>query len=395
MIRRKFLTFIIILGTGFMGILYFNSSLPRKIYHRILSFFGPRHGLPEGQKKAAVLPAEGQGIAVETALNSRCTSDYDDDPRHFHWGMFDRASKLSTEQVQKIVSLSGIPRFTDGHFLIRAEENTLTFIIDERTAGPKRDWMMVESGMQQQAVGLICAALGVGYVFSTLGTGGTRISGEEFATTRIRLDAMKPSYDGKYWSTSPPTGSKSWKSGNLPDPEREEGKSLMKVLQGLKTTGEGISADRGGLGQLLWAARGRTPHYYKSDPWGLTIPTYQGIQTITGICVLSGGRLSEYVNWREGRPTHSLENERGVDARLLEILLDRYRPMNGFILIHKNENLERALWEVGYQLLNAMLQAHSLGLCYRAVLFDEIERKRFQDIGVKEPVAALLIKQRA
>lgn len=379
-----------------MGFSFLDSSLPRKLYHKILGLFGSGQAvLPESRRREAVLPGDGRDISVETALNSRCTSDRDDDPRHFHWGMFDRESRLSPGQARLIVSRIQIPRFTDGGPSIVAEDNALTFIIDSQATGFARDCLMVESGMQQQAVGLVCAALGVGYVFRTLGTGGTRISEKEFATVRIQIDAMKPSFHGEYWSTSPPADPKPWKSGTLPDPARGGGEALLTAIQELRASNDGgAQADTRALGQLLWAARGRTPHYYKSDPWGLTIPTYQGNQTITGLCVLSGGRYSEYVNWRDGRPTHSLENERCVDARLLEILLDRYRPMNGFILVHKNENLERALWEVGYQLLNAMLQAHSLGLCYRAVLFDEIERKRFQDVGVKEPVAALLIRQR-
>lgn len=376
-----------------MAVFSFNSSLPRKIYHRILGFFGSREEPPDGNRTAAVLPAEGPGISVETALNSRCTSDYDGDPRHFHWGIFDRAGKLLPEQVGQIVSHAHIPSFTGGRPRIKVEESTLTFSIDQRAAGPTREWMMVESGMQQQAVGLICAALGVGYVFSTLGTGGTRISGEEFATVRIKVDPMKPSYDGKYWSTSPPAGSKPWKSGNLPDPGREGGKALLPVLKELKTSNNaGVHADTKRLGQLLWAARGRTPHYYKSDPWGLTIPTYQGIQTISEIQVLSGDRLSRYTNWKDNKPTHALEEVRKVNERAIKAVRDRYRPKNCFLILCRNEDLERALWEVGYQLLNLMVQAASLGLSYEAFLLDENGKRLFQDVGVKDPVAAFLFR---
>ncbi len=37
-----------------------------------------------------VLPEEGRLTFVELALNSRCTSDYDDNSHRFHWGLFDR-----------------------------------------------------------------------------------------------------------------------------------------------------------------------------------------------------------------------------------------------------------------------------------------------------------------
>ena len=59
---------------------------------------------------------------------------------------------------------------------------------------------MIESGMQQQAICLICAALGVGMVFKNLSDNGVSFSDKYYATTRIQLDPMKPSYNGSSWS---------------------------------------------------------------------------------------------------------------------------------------------------------------------------------------------------
>jgi len=46
----------------------------------------------------AVLPLGGNRTSVERALNSRCTSDFDEDPKVFHWGMFNKANKLSDDR---------------------------------------------------------------------------------------------------------------------------------------------------------------------------------------------------------------------------------------------------------------------------------------------------------
>jgi hypothetical protein len=121
---------------------------------------------PESELKEAELPPEGQTILVEMALNSRCSIEYDGNPNKFHWGVFDRKKKLSKEQIKEIVDLAPIPRLTGGKLGIKSKDNTHALLIDNHTSAIEKKRMMVESGMQQQAVGLICFDLGVGAVIN-------------------------------------------------------------------------------------------------------------------------------------------------------------------------------------------------------------------------------------
>lgn len=393
MVRRTFLRLIGVLVLGFMAILSTQSTFMRRLYYKIEGLFKtPTKLPPDSEREKAELVSEGYGISVEMALNSRCTSDYDGNPKRFHWGMFDKTKKLSDEQINNIVQLGKIPRFTNLTLGIQTKESILTFVIDNRASGIQRDWAMLESGMQQQAIGLICASLGVGMVFRNQGKDGTALSDTDYATVKFRLDAMKPSHDGSYWSSLPPTETKSWRKGNLPDPVRDGDKSLITALEELKISNTaGKKATDESLSQLLWAARGRTPHYYKSRPWGMTIPTWAGEQNISSVYVVSKDGLSAYSNWKRSRPTHTLSKAKKVDEAFLQQLLSSFSPNLGLIILARNEDFARALWEVGYQLLNLLLQASSLNISYQAVLLDEQQKSTFSRTGVKDPVAILAI----
>jgi hypothetical protein len=393
MIRRKFLKLIInTVCISFVGLFSFKSAFASDILSKIRNR-SPSDPKPDSEREDAILPKEGTSVSVEMALNSRCTSDYDDNPKIFHWGMFDKTKKLTPAQIEQIRTYARIPRFTNAGIEIKNEKNILTFIIDNRVTQPFRDWTMIESGMQQQAVGLVCTALGAGYVFSGLGVDGKSISDDKFATVKFHLDAMKPSYSGAYWSTAAPAKTNPWKRGTLPDPIRQGNKPLISTLAGLKTTNEkGRHISINDLGQLLWAARGRTPHFYLSNPWSMTIPTYRGINNISEVFLISDGNVSKYINWKVDNPTHSIEKVGAIDAALEKLLTVKYKPNNCFIVLSKNENPARSLWEIGYQLLNLMLQAQSLGVSYKAILLDDNQRKLFRNSGIKEPVAVLLLQ---
>lgn len=364
-----------------------------KILYRIQDVLKPSAELPpESARDEAELPPEGPTISVEMALNSRCSSDDDGNPRKFHWGMFDRTKRLSEKQIGEIIDLAKVPRLTDGKMEIRVEHSMLTFLIDNHAMDIQKERLMVESGMQQQAVGLTCSALGVGMVMKNLGKDGLLVSKDEHATVQIRLDAMKPSYDGAYWSKMAPGGRSPWLKGNLPDPVRNGSKALTAILGSLGTSSadsEAVTEEF--MGQLLWAARGRTPHLYKSRPWGLTIPTWGGEQNISGVYAISGNRLSKYVNWHNARPTHSLLEPTKIGSNLLHRLKELFPLHERFIIIGKNEDSNRSLWEVGCQLFNILIQARALDVSYEVALLDENQKCLLAKIGIKEPLAIIML----
>lgn len=148
------------------------------------------------------------------------------------------------------------------------------------------------------------------------------------------------------------------------------------------------------ISQLLWAAKGRTPHYVKSHPWGLTIPTWGGGQNYTRVCLLKDNNLFRYVNWTTrlfrlwwmlGDPTHDIKFTRNAE---FASELDNARVA---ILLSRNELTNRGLWEIGYMLENMLVQARSLGISYRARVFKDDEIERFGRNGISGVIAALLL----
>lgn len=360
----------------------------RKIKGRLRSESAP---LPAVAQHPADLPTESEHISVERALNSRCSSDNDGDPETFHWGMFDESVQLSRDQIDRVVSLTSHCAIPQAGSLIKVEKNELTFCIDAAATGQQRTACMIESGMQQQAVGLACAALGVGLIFEAQGPDGQPMSAQEFATVKMRLGAMKPSYDGAFWSIEPPRKERPWLSGNLPDPKRDSSVPLVQALQSFRSDGTvGTAASRNDLSQLFWAARGRTPHLYKSKPWGLTIPTWQGLQDISGVYATDGSRFHTYINWKNGRPTHRVESVAAPTQA--QQLRNTFSPWNFFLIFMTHESHARALWEVGYQVLNTTLQASALGVSSRTVLLGENEQALFTGLPSGTPVAMVALK---
>ena len=345
------------------------------------------------ERTEAGLPVGGDRVSVELALNSRCTSDFDDDPNLFHWGMFDKQHKLSEAQLNAINSMVKIPHFTSNQLDIIRKKNIFTFIIGNQTITAEEEWLMVESGMQQQALCLICASLGIGVIFRNMGMNGTPQSDGARGLIRMKLDAMKPSYDGSYWTSSPPAGKRHWLPGNLPEPVRDGKTPFLDILSELKIEKSGNKvADDHAISQLLWAGRGRTPHRYKSREWGMTIPTWAGLQDLTCLYFCSKGRLYQYVNWKKNRPTHLLEEQGVVDKGLTGFLGTFFPDYNTFLILNKNENSYRSLWEIGYQLFNIQLQATAWDLKYTSLFLDNDKKIRFQSTLIKDPVAMVAIE---
>ncbi len=382
---------------GMASMFFIQISDLRRMYSKIESLFAEKRKLPpESERKAMSFPEGGPAVSVETALNSRCTSDYDGDRHRFHWGMFDPEKKIGERQVSAVLDYARIPSLSEAKASVENENDLLTFTIDDIPEGPSRDWLMIESGMRQQAVCLACAALGVGMVFKNCGKNGGETDGgnyrgaSDFPTVRMKLGPMKPSYDGSFWSARSPD---KMARGILPEPARDGEKPMVSILKNVKYENrEGRDCTRESLSQLLWAARGRTPHYYKSKPYGMTIPTWGGLQDITSVYVVSGGNLLEYVNREHTRATHSLSLKERLNRKSAGELEELFPSFDCLIVLGRNEQFARALWEAGYQLLNMTVQALSMDISYKVVFPDAGTTEAFKGVGVENPAAAFLLK---
>jgi hypothetical protein len=360
-------------------------------YHKIRGHLMPTPEIPpEGQREFIGLPAGGEQVPLETALNSRCSSDSDDDSNYFHYGMFDYRKKLSAEDVQRVLAAAKTPKLTAGVADLALSGNVLRFFVETNPGNSEADWQMVASGLQQQAVCLVCAALGAGMKFQNMGKDGKKQGDGKVVTIQMKIDAMKPSYAGSFWTTQSPGDP--WLKGNLPEPERKGNRSLLQALAGLKTEHAGKAAvSEKSLGQVLWAARGRTPHLYKSRQWGMTIPSWEGEQNYSGLFLLRAGSLYQYVNQTEGKPTHALEPVQVLQPDRFREVERAFHAPGGVLVFARRERFAMAFWQVGYMFLNALLQASTLDLSYRGLLLDEAQKTLLESAGIGTPVAAMVL----
>ena len=157
----------------------------------------------------------------------------------------------------------------------------------------------------------------------------------------------------------------------------------------------GTQANETDISQLLWAAKGRTPHYIKSHPWGLTIPTWGGGQNYTNVYLVKENKLFRYINWTMkffplwwvvGTPTHDVKFVKNVN------ISSQLDGSNAGIILSRNEKTNRALWEVGYMLENMLLQTKSLGITYKSKVFTKEDIRKLEKNGISEAVAALLLQ---
>jgi hypothetical protein len=391
--KRRFL---MIFGLGITPLIIFNLSGYIKLkvlFRKVKNRLKPSTAAPVvcAERGVTELPHYGETVSVEMALNSRCSSDDDNDPTLFHWGMFDSARKLSSDQINKIISSARICRFTDKKIRIGIDDTLLSFMVDSIPPGIERDWLMVESGMQQQAVALVCAALGCGNLLLNQGKNGAESSSADIITIKMRIDAMKPSYDGTYWSAAAPTKEAPWLKGNLHNPLRDGTVPILSAIKNSAPQKSGGSATMQSLGQLLWAARGRTPHLYKSTPWGMTIPTWGGEQNISSVYVLADCTMYLYVNWKKSKPTHSIIPIGDIERNSYSKIKKSFPSWNAFILLCANETSGRAFWEIGYQVQNLLVQTYALDFGYTIKMLDAEERKIFQNPSINNPIALVAL----
>jgi len=345
-------------------------------------------------------------VSIEKVLNSRCSSGFNVGPKKSHWGTF-IDQRPSKKIVNRILRCCNIPRFSSGKLLHWFKDEYL-FLGFEKSNDPYTERVLhIESGMQHEAVYLACAAQGVGTCIRNQGINGTEY-GEKIATARHLIMEMADPYESGKLTTKPPGSEKSFRAGkNLTEPFRDGDVECLLQLERLTSSNKsGSSATKKGISQLLWAAKGRTPHlirkHVSNQLWGLTIPTWGGGQAYTSVHLVKDGKLFRYINWTKkfsllnraflyyakwtrGNPIHDIHFARNVN---IHVQLD---GADTAIILSRNEETNRALWEVGYMLENMLLQTKSLGVSYASKVFTNDEIKKLERNGISEAVAALLL----
>jgi hypothetical protein len=334
--------------------------------------------------------------SVEKVLNSRCSCDFDGDPKKNHWGMFAKDKYPPAEILEHVLRcLRKSPQFSGGKLSFWYKDNYLYLGFEMSRDSSKNDLLHIESGMQHELVYLACTALGVGTCIYNLGIDGT-VYGNKIATAKhLILENVGGYSEGKFTIAAPGPERPFRRGRNLSEPKRDGSMECLSELEQLTLSrNTGTQAGEGDISQLLWAARGRTPHYVKSHPWGLTIPTWGGGQNYTSVYLMKENKLFQYINWTAkspltwwtvGNPIH--------DVRFLKnvFILTQLEGASSAIILSRNEETNRALWEVGYMLENMLLQAKSLEVSYKSKIFTNDETEELRKSGIPEAVATLLL----
>ncbi len=341
-------------------------------------------------------------VSIEKVLNSRCSCDFDHDPQKNHWGTFIKGKSPPGRTTERVLRSCRIPQFSNGKLSLWFQDGYLFLGFVKTNDLYETRLLHIESGMQQEAVYLACTALGLGTCIHNLGINGTEYV-DKMATARHLILEKADSYETGKFSTASLGAEKPFKKGkSLSEPKRDGNVECLPELEQLTLyKNAGPEADETDISQLLWAAKGRTPHYIKSHPWGLTIPTWGGGQNYTSLYLIKGNKLFRYINWTlfrymnwktrffpwwmAGNPTHDIKFVKNIN------ILSELNGTNAAIIVARNEKTNRALWEVGYMLENMILQAKSLGTSYRSKVFTKDEMAELERNRISEAVVALLL----
>ena len=353
-------------------------------------------------------------VSIEKVLNSRCSSDFAGASRKRHWGTY-KDTRPDDETIRHIIKCCAVPRFSDGKLELWHEDQHLFLGFRKPEDQFKEHLLNIESGMQQEAVYLACAALGVGTCIHNQGINGTEYGNRIATASHLIMDMLDPYETGKL-TTKVPGPKKPFITGkNLSEPMRTGELECLPELERLVSFNKsGTLATEKDISQLLWAAKGITPHHVGSHPWGLTIPTWGHGQEYTDVYLVKNGALFRYKNWTKhirlnsllrkslayikwgfyrdsrvnviGNPTHDITFLRKVNV---STQLD---GADVAIILCRNEKTCRALWEIGYMLENMFLQAQGLGISFKSKIFEIDETVEIaKEAGVTEAVAVLLL----
>jgi hypothetical protein len=346
------------------------------------------------------------GSSIEKVLNSRCSSSFDIGAKKNHWGTFtDRSA--SKQVLETIIHCINVPRFSSGKLLHWFEDSHCFVGFEKPRDSSTERTLHVESGMQQQAIYLASTAQGVGTCIHNQGINGTEYGNKIATAKHLIMEIMDPYETGKFTAKAPGPKKPFKVSANLCEPSRDGDLECLPELEHLKRFNKsGSQAARKDISQLLWAAKGRTPHvihmHVWNHFWGLTIPTWGGGQTYTSLYLVKDHELGRYLNWTtefsplnrlllshakwtRGNPTHEIRFIRKVDFS------NQLDDAESAIIMCQNEKSGRALWEVGYMLENIFLQAKSLGISYETKIFETEEVTALAKLGMTNAVAAVLL----
>jgi hypothetical protein len=352
-------------------------------------------------------------VSVEKVLNSRCSSDFEAGSKRRHWGTYKDAQP--PEGVMKqVVSCCKVPQYSSGKLEIWFNEKNLFLGFEKQKDSFNERMLNIESGMQHEAVYLACTALGVGTCLRNEGVNGTEYGSKTATASHLIMEMIDPYETGRFTTKAPSLKKPFIVGKNLCEPMRDGEVECLPELERLTTSDKsGTLATEKDVSQLLWAAKGRTPHYIGSRPWGLTIPTWGHGQEYTDIYLVKSGKLFLYVNWTKhfrlneplkrvlryvkwaiyrdaqfyvmGNPTHDTQLFGNAEA------LPQLEGANVAIVLCQNEKTGRTLWEVGYMLENIFLQARSLGIFYKSKILQPSESAQFAEAGIPDAVAAILL----
>lgn len=325
--------------------------------------------------------------SIEKTLNSRCSSGVETGSEKRHWGTFSN-TPLPDSKINDLFAYCYVPQMS-GMRLLHWRLDERLYVGFEKTKDPYAERLLnVESGMQQQAIYLACAAIGLGVCILNQGINGTAY-GEKLATASFLIREMSPPYEAEIFTTAIP-GNHFVNGKNLPPPKRDGKLESLPELQRLTHYVEnGLVASDSDISQLLWAAKGRTPHYirlHEVRTWGLTIPTWGGGQDYTSVYLLKDGKSYRYINltgvFLSRKPTHDIIPVGSMN-------LSTEANFRTAIVLCQNEKTGRALWEVGYMLENIFFQARSLGISFHNNNLSTEEISKLANAGLPNAVAAV------